>query len=169
MLQSKEYLLRGLRRTSIKVCDRWRSNFEAFLTDMGPHPGKGWSIERINVNGDYEPSSCEWKLISKQSQNTRRTIRFSPGTQFDFWTTIDGPIFKEGVNWHLCRCYCGTVRQVASVKLKCRESKSCGCIPRLRMSKLAVGKAYAKKRRFDGLMAAQTSLFPEPMCDVYAK
>ena len=31
-----------------------------FLADMGKHPGKGWSIDRRNHEGDYEPLNCRW-------------------------------------------------------------------------------------------------------------
>jgi len=54
----------GARR--IIVCERWRNNFEAFLADMGPHPGDGWSIGRIGA-GTYrgkataQESFTEWE------------------------------------------------------------------------------------------------------------
>jgi hypothetical protein len=57
----------------IKVCDRWKS-FEAFYQDLGLRP-KGYSIERIDVNGNYEPSNCKWLPFFEQSKN-RRTTRY---------------------------------------------------------------------------------------------
>jgi hypothetical protein len=67
----KNYGARG-----ITVCARWRNDFEAFLADMGPHPGRGWSIERINNDGNYEPANCIWGTIAAQSRN-RRTAKLN--------------------------------------------------------------------------------------------
>lgn len=58
----------------IKVCAKWRFDFAAFLADMGPRPAPGYSIERINNDGDYEPSNCRW-ATAKEQQNNRRTNR----------------------------------------------------------------------------------------------
>lgn len=54
----------------IKVYPRWRENFEDFLADMGPR-SRDYSLERINNNGDYEPSNCKWIPKSDQGKNRR--------------------------------------------------------------------------------------------------
>ena len=56
----------------IKVCERW-SDFYNFLQDMGERPD-GMSIDRIDVNGDYEPGNCRWATAKQQSLNKRNSI-----------------------------------------------------------------------------------------------
>lgn len=56
----------------IRCCNRW-SKFQNFLDDMGERP-KGASIERINNDGDYEPSNCRWATHYEQVRNTRQNM-----------------------------------------------------------------------------------------------
>jgi hypothetical protein len=54
----------------ITICARW-DRFAAFAADMGPHPGKGWSLDRVDTNSDYRPGNTRWATPAIQSQNRR--------------------------------------------------------------------------------------------------
>lgn len=57
----------------ISVCDIWEQNFSAFLKDMGPKPTLKHSLDRIDPDGNYEPSNCRWVTIKTQARNKRNT------------------------------------------------------------------------------------------------
>lgn len=69
---SKRYKNYGER--GIIVCHRWLESFENFLEDMGKKPSKNHSIDRININGNYEASNCRWATDYEQRSNKQNTI-----------------------------------------------------------------------------------------------
>lgn len=61
----------------IRVCDRWRL-FSNFAADMGPRPA-GLMLDRINNDGNYEPSNCRWATRKEQNSNRRNCIYVDDG------------------------------------------------------------------------------------------
>lgn len=60
----------------IKVCGRWIDSFEWFYADMGPRPSDNHSIDRIDVDGDYEPGNCRWATSQEQNWNRRDNVYY---------------------------------------------------------------------------------------------
>lgn len=64
----KHYAAKG-----IIVCERWRTSFDNFYADMGRKP-LGYSLDRIDNYGNYEPGNCRWATSSQQQRNKSSTI-----------------------------------------------------------------------------------------------
>lgn len=81
----------------IIVCDRWLNSFENFLADMGEKPvASRISLERINNDGNYEPSNCKWATQKEQTNNTSKSRRLT----FDGKTkTVEEWSKKTGIKY----------------------------------------------------------------------
>lgn len=70
--RARSYTSHGGR--GIIVCDRWRYSFGNFIEDMGRSPEK-MQLDRIDNDGNYEPSNCRW-VTAKENCNNKRTNRY---------------------------------------------------------------------------------------------
>ncbi len=95
----------------ITVCDRWRK-FSNFLDDMGERPER-MTIDRINNDGNYEPSNCRWATMSQQIKNQDWPSVCRLGHPFSGENLV---FTKQG--WRVCRT-CNNERRKAN-KLKAK-------------------------------------------------
>ncbi len=58
----------------IIVCERWLESFLNFYEDMGSKPSPKHSVGRINNDGNYEPSNCEWQTQDIQMKSMSRNV-----------------------------------------------------------------------------------------------
>lgn len=96
----------------IFICIRW-DTFANFSTDMGPHPGKGWTLGRKDNNKIYCRSNSRWETKIQQNRNRSLTkltvgqaaqIRVSKGNAhtvaqrfgISHWTVYD---IRRGRRW----------------------------------------------------------------------
>lgn len=59
---------------NINYCKEWE-NFEIFLKDMGERP-QNTSLDRIDVNGNYEPKNCRWATFEQQENNKSNNVYY---------------------------------------------------------------------------------------------
>jgi len=63
---------------NIKMHKEWKTNMRLFFdyieNTLGDKPGKQFTLDRINNNGNYEPGNLRWASKQEQAYNTRRTV-----------------------------------------------------------------------------------------------
>jgi hypothetical protein len=71
----------------ITVCQEWQQSFSTFLAHVGPHPGAGYSLDRINTNRGYEPGNVRWADWETQLRNRRDRKRI--GWRVGIWLPVE--------------------------------------------------------------------------------
>lgn len=88
-LNNKNYGGRG-----IKLCNEWCNDFKVFYDwAMANGYSDDFSIDRIDVDGNYEPDNCRWISQKEQTSNTRRNIKIKINGEtksVDEWSNITG-------------------------------------------------------------------------------
>ena len=120
--QSPDYKYYGAR--GITVCPRWLGDtgFINFFADLGPRPS-GTSLDRIDNEGNYEPSNCRWADEVTQKRNRRpqnsRGYRITQGGKFSAYYNprIDG----RNVQVHLGIFLTAEEAHRAHMEAKCAE------------------------------------------------
>lgn len=122
----KDYGGRG-----IKICDEWLQSFDNFAEwALNNGYADNLTIDRINVDGNYEPSNCRWITLKEQRRNCRNTrwVEYN-GEKIQLFTlcerlglsydTTHDRIYKRG--WELERALTEPSQLVTSFAKKCRE------------------------------------------------
>lgn len=86
-------------KRGIKTCERWKK-FTEFWKDMGETYKPGLTLDRIDNEGDYEPSNCKWSTMKEQIMNRSNTKRYEYKGQLktvNDWAEEIG--MKSGTLW----------------------------------------------------------------------
>lgn len=141
----------------VKVCERWRKDFAAFLSDIGLKPSPIHSIDRYpDTNGNYEPTNCRWATPSEQRANQREyderirvleawktRSRVSKnridltGRRFGRLLVLSYAETNTRRAYWLCLCDCGTEKVISGKSLRRGTTTSCGCLNREKCSERA--------------------------------
>lgn len=91
----------------ITVCDSWLASFRAFYEDVGPAPGREYTLDRICTDGNYEPGNVKWSTQDEQRHNMRRNrlVTFRGITQaLNLWCRELGVSYKQAIHRLNCGC-----------------------------------------------------------------
>lgn len=96
---------------NISICDEWRNDFISFYNwAMSNGYQDNLTIDRIDTNGNYEPSNCRWATMKEQSETKRNPI-FRNKKGYSFVTSENRYISYITVNKKVYKKYSGTMEE----------------------------------------------------------
>lgn len=126
-LNYKDYGGRG-----IIICERWlgEDGYKNFIQDMGYKPFDDYEIDRIDNDGNYEPSNCRWTNRETQSMNKQNTVYATPGLKNNSLTImyeVERHVTeKKNRRMIFVKCDCGNEKIVRLDKFISGKVKTCG-------------------------------------------
>lgn len=106
----------------IKICDEW-NDIENFIRDMGSPPGRGYTLERKDPNGNYCKENCEWITKSEQAFNKRDSI-WIEGLPLKKWCAVNNIQYGTAI----ARLKAGmTAEQIKNTPVRIRYGKNQKC------------------------------------------
>lgn len=118
----------------IRVCDRWLNSYINFFEDLGPRPTPDHSLDRIDVNGMYEPGNCKWSTFAEQMANKRpqkgiERIKVNVGDRFGklvILSKAEPYVFGSTTHFRLnVKCDCGNYFVAKKTHLTTGKLVSC--------------------------------------------
>ena len=105
-LNKNYYLFKDYGGRGITVCKKWRESFFSFFSDIGSRPSEHHYLDRIDVNGNYEPGNVRWATLSQHARNKRNVLPIRIGDVEHLipeWAEISG-IDKKNI-WRRLKQY----------------------------------------------------------------
>jgi hypothetical protein len=79
----------------VMVCSRW-DDFSVFAADVGPCPTPGWTLDRIDSAGHYEPTNVRWASRTTQARNRPTWVKLDPEKVTEIRQTYLGDMRQKG-------------------------------------------------------------------------
>lgn len=92
----------------IKVCDRWLESVEAFFEDTKEGYADNLTLDRVDPNGNYEPSNFRWATKLEQQNNRRDNIILTINDQsggINQWSKISGTCRQTIISRYFRKVY----------------------------------------------------------------